>query len=238
MKRHDFEWKGQLASSYGILVEKQAEYIRPTQRLESIVIPGRSGTLTIGEGDFPVYDNVIHAPVCYLRPGYSAEAAGAFLRGAGRVVFGSMPDRSFQARLSNQIPFARLDEAGGYLTFSPIFDCQPGAYMIPAAADIVLGEAGFVTNPGSMESEPKLLVEASGAVRLTAGTSIMELDGGEGPWALVIDSELQDCFDSSMGALRNHWMGGEFPKLLPGANVISWTGDVTQVKITPRWRYL
>ena len=31
-------------------------------------------------------------------------------------------------------------------------------------------------------------------------------------------------------------MEGEFPKLVPGINNISWTGTVTEIEIIPRWR--
>ena len=31
-------------------------------------------------------------------------------------------------------------------------------------------------------------------------------------------------------------MSGEFPKLSAGTNQIAWTGTVTKIVITPRWR--
>ena len=36
----------------------------------------------------------------------------------------------------------------------------------------------------------------------------------------------------------NSAMSGDFPKLLPGNNAVSWTGNVTKVDIQPNWRYL
>jgi len=33
-------------------------------------------------------------------------------------------------------------------------------------------------------------------------------------------------------------MNGEFPRLKPGANAISWTGTLTKVVIQPNWRFL
>ncbi len=35
-----------------------------------------------------------------------------------------------------------------------------------------------------------------------------------------------------------HTVHGEFPRLKPGANAISWTGSVTRVVVRPNWRYL
>ena len=59
---------------------------------------------------------------------------------------------------------------------------------------------------------------------------------------VIIDSEQQDAIDYDDGlTLRNDLVVlDEFPKLLPGANVISWsgTGTVSSVTVLPRWRYL
>lgn len=237
MKYHDFMWKGELASAHGVVVQTQVQYIRPARRQESIVIPGRSGTLTVSEGDLPVYDNIIYSPLCCLRPGFSPLELGAWLDGEGTVVFGSMSGRNYKARIQNQIPFARIDEGMQYMSFSPIFDCQPGAYRT-AGADIVLTEPGFVANPGSMHSEPRLTVKGAGAVNLTVGSAVMTINGPAGGWTLVIDSELVDCLSADGAQLMNHLMSGDFPALLPGSNVINWTGTLNKLTIRPRWRDL
>ena len=36
----------------------------------------------------------------------------------------------------------------------------------------------------------------------------------------------------------NSCMSGEFPVLKPGANAISWSGNVTKVEVQPNWRFL
>jgi len=41
-----------------------------------------------------------------------------------------------------------------------------------------------------------------------------------------------------MDTLLNEHMDGEFPRLKPGNNLISWTGEVSSVAIQPNWRYL
>lgn len=74
---------------------------------------------------------------------------------------------------------------------------------------------------------------------LTIGTQIVEINGLED--GIIVDSELGDCFDLTQTALLNSkvtLMDDSFPMLAPGANIISWTGDVTKITITPRWRDL
>jgi len=53
---------------------------------------------------------------------------------------------------------------------------------------------------------------------------------------IVIDSALQEAYWGT--ASMNYCMSGDFPKLQPGMNAISWTGDVTNIQIQPNWRYL
>lgn len=69
---------------------------------------------------------------------------------------------------------------------------------------------------------------------LMVGTTIVELENISG--SIVIDSALQEAYQGT--TLMNDHMNGEFPRLKPGANAISWTGTVTKVVVRPNWRYL
>ncbi len=66
------------------------------------------------------------------------------------------------------------------------------------------------------------------------GVAIVELENISGN--IVLDSDLKEAYVD--GTLMNDRMTGDFPVLKPGANVISWMGDVTRVIIRPHWRYL
>ena len=52
--------------------------------------------------------------------------------------------------------------------------------------------------------------------------------------ALSLDSS---NFSRNMRTI-NQQMNGEFPRLKPGANAVSWNGTVTRVVIRPNWRFL
>ena len=82
-------------------------------------------------------------------------------------------------------------------------------------------------------------MEGAGDVVLAIGTQVVEIEGLED--GIIIDSELGDCFNLTESALLNGkvtLMDDGFPTLAPGANIISWTGNVTKVTVTPRWRDL
>ena len=71
-------------------------------------------------------------------------------------------------------------------------------------------------------------------ITLMVGTAIVELSGVDG--SIIIDSVLKEAFKGNV--LQNEKMSGEFPILRPGANAVSWTGNVSSVTITPNWRSL
>ena len=66
------------------------------------------------------------------------------------------------------------------------------------------------------------------------GTTIVELT--DVSQNIVINSALKEAYKGN--ALMNEHMSGDFPVLKPGQNVISWSGDVTNVVVQPNWRYL
>ena len=127
--------------------------------------------------------------------------------------------------------------------FTVTFDCQPFLYHFeatPGEDDVeITASPTTLTNPGTYKSAPKIKLEGAGDVGLMIGTQIVEIAGLEG--GIVIDSELCDCFNLSETALSNSQVtivGDDFPTLAPGANIISWTGEVTKITVTPRWRDL
>ena len=159
-------------------------------------------------------------------------------------MFGSAPTRAYRARVDAQISFDKILRGWAHRSFVIPFICQPGRYVYPDADDVVFTEpAKTISNPGTMLSEPKVIVVGNGEVTLTVGNSVMVIEGPEAEtdWTLIIDTELMDCFDESGSILRNEWLTGDFPQILPGINTVTWErveGSVTSVSISPRWRYL
>ena len=98
----------------------------------------------------------------------------------------------------------------------------------------VTSSGTFVTNPGSVYSEPVITVNGSGDITLIVGMTIVELTGVSG--SITLDSSLQEAYNGL--ASLNSQMSGEFPQLLPGQNAISWMDNVTSLVIDPHWRSL
>jgi phage-related protein len=62
-----------------------------------------------------------------------------------------------------------------------------------------------------------------------------DVDGG-----IIVDTELMDAFTEDGAALANDHVSGQFFRIAPGRNVVSWQAEdgssVSSVSILPRWR--
>ena len=77
-----FEWNGRRCTEYGIHVLEQPPLTLPNERATFVDVPGRSGSLTVLEGD-AVYDDLVLTAQCIVEnPARYAEIA-AYLKGGG-----------------------------------------------------------------------------------------------------------------------------------------------------------
>lgn len=101
--------------------------------------------------------------------------------------------------------------------------------------EITLTTSGtFVTNPGNVYAEPVITVYGAGEITLMVGMTIVELDSNTD--SITLDTPLMEAYNGVTS--MNGCISGDFPTLTPGANAVSWTGNVTKVVIQPNWRYL
>ena len=94
-----------------------------------------------------------------------------------------------------------------------------------------------VFNEGMETSKPIMVLKGEGTVVISVnGLEIFQYTFPEGENEVVIDSEKQDAYLGDV--LKNRNMNGEFPVLLPGTNIIEWSGYVSSIEILPRSRWL
>ncbi len=233
-----FIWNGVDCRTFGIHVTEQPPITIPAERSTQTNVPGRPGSLTQLEGE-DVYDDMILSTVCFISDPARIPAIAAWLKGAGTVTFANRTSGYYKARIANQIPFEKILRGNPHRSFAVNFRCYPFFYA-DVATDITVTTSGtIITNPGSVYSEPTLTVYGSGNITLMIGMQIVELQDVDG--SIIIDSVLQEAYkEDAVGTsiLQNEKMSGEFPILRPGANAVSWTGNVSSVTITPNWRSL
>ena len=216
-----FEWNGVRCTDYGIYVTEQPPPTIPEERVTFTNIPGRSGALTTLEGDY-VYEDMVLTATCVISdPDRIPEIAG-WLRGSGTVTFANRDGGFYYARVINQIPFEKILRGNPHRTFAVNFRCKPFWYEADVPVKNIQpasgSTSGYVTmqNPGNVPSEPIITVTGSGEI--------------------TIDSVLQEAYSGITS--MNSCMSGDFPMLPPGNSTISWTGNVTYLKVIPNWRYL
>lgn len=218
-----FIWNGIDSRTYGIVAETLPPPERAKERVEKVTIPGRSGHVTISDD---VYDGTTRAVTCGLLDRSLKDTVFAWLRGSGLVTFSNEPTRAYRARITDGIPMERVNDV--FHTFVVTFDCQPFAYeAIPTVH--TLTASGSITNPGTLESKPIIVVTGTGVLTIN-GTAYTISETG-----VTINSEIEECYIGS--ANKNDKVSGGFPVLAVGANTITLGAGITQVVITGNYRW-
>lgn len=222
----DFYLDGVAASSKGLHVEEITPPIKPARRLTLSVVSGRSGYLATGDD---THAQVTRYVTCFLPDPDKLGEIYTWLESGRTVRFSTDPAHSLDCIVYSAI---EPDVFAQGVEITIPFACQPYRYQYPAAADIVLTAGGTVVNPGTAASEPRISVEATGDFILYVNGDAVEAGA-----SVIIDSRLRDCLETDGVTLANNRViMADFPVLSPGPNAISWTGAVTKVTITPRWR--
>jgi len=228
-----FIWNGVICAQYGIYVSEQPPVTIPSERATYTNVPGRPGSLTTLEGE-DVYDDMVLTATCFLSDPSQIPALAAWLKGSGTVTFANRQGGFYYARVANQISFEKILRGNSHRAFAVNFRCKPFWYAENVEL-ITLTESGtFITNPGSVYSEPVITVYGSGDITLMVGTTVVELTGIDG--SITLDTPLMEAYKDDVSMNNN--MSGNFPTLSPGANAVSWSGNVISMVIRPNWRYL
>lgn len=228
-----FEWNGKRCTEYGIHVSEQPPLTIPAERVTYTNVPGRPGSLTTVEGE-DVYDDMVLTATCWLADPTRISEIAAWLKGAGKVTFATRPGGWYEARIANQISFEKILRGNPHRSFAVNFRCKPFWYQANAQPIILTTSTQFITNPGSVYSEPVITVYGEGDITLMVGMTIIELEGVSE--RITLDTPLMEAYSGTTS--QNGKMTGKFPILRPGANAVSWTGNVTKVEVLPNWRLL
>lgn len=222
-----FLWNGVNSLTHGVVAEKLPEAGRDKERVEKVVIPGRSGHLTISDD---VYDGSVMAVTCGLTDLTKRDTILAWLRGSGTVVFSNDLTHSHRARITDAVEVERVSD--NFKQLIVLFDCQPFRYEATPATD-TLTVSGSVTNAGNMVSLPIIKVTGSGVLTINGTAYTITATAGEA--YVTINSEIEECYYGALN--RNNKVSGGFPTLAVGANTITLGAGITQVEITrnDRW---
>jgi phage-related protein len=230
--RYWFKWNGTRSDEMGIILNEAPQIVKPEERVQHVTIPGRSGEVTLTEGD-GVYQSYIQTLSIAIRQATNVHTVENWLKGDGMVTFSSQPGLQQAARVIGAVTLQKHSRNLDWWEGEVQFYCSPAKYAVDEE-DIEITVSGTeITHPGGMPAYPLIEVNGSGAVTIYCGSRTLIIPECESGW--VIDSENEWILENGvpqMGACS-----GEFPVFQPGVNVITFTG-AESLTVTPRFRYL
>ena len=231
-----FVFKGKSSLDFGLFIKaERAPYSAPAARGEAQQVPGRNGDIFIPDGS---YENLPIPYPCFFKGkpnlAESTDRLKAWLSSDSghyhRLEDSFNPDYYRIAYYSGGITVTdslnRIGEAE--LTFS----AKPMKYSKLGEFPVTLQKTDTIYNPEAFKSLPYIQIIGSGDITLSIGGQAWNFKGVDE--YIEIDSEMMNAFKGT--SLQNSKMSGEeFPVLLPGVNNIVCTGNVSKIKVIPRW---
>jgi len=236
-------FNGRASNDYGIVVEAPPDHPYPERDYEVVHVPGRNGDLTFDNGS---YKNV------------SIQYQIAL--GSRQVEFYELVDALF-AWLHPSVGYARLEDSyepehyrmayyqeGNTLTniefhagrATLTFEAKPQRFLKIGEKVQSFTAAGTLLNPTQFDALPliKVYINSGETGNISVNgykVAIASDTAGSGRY-IIIDCDLQDAYAGTTN--RNSLItlsSGNFPRLSPGKNQISFSGGITKVEVTPRW---
>lgn len=228
----EITFKGTTSTSKSVTVLKYPEIVKPTLRVETVKVPGRDGELTLS--GMPSYEAMVLECECMVPSVDKISAAAAWLTGRGNLILGNDPTYAYDAQVIDEIRFEKIMRGHAHRRFTVPFLCQPLKKKAETEPNIELTAPGTVVNIGHVPSRPLIKIEGSGNVVLAVGAYSLSIT--DISTSILIDSDLGMATTGTVN--ESYKVSGAWPLLVVGNNAVGWTGAVTKVTITPRWRYL
>lgn len=231
--RNAFMFGGEWSTDYGVFVENPVEIILGAERYETARPMGGGAVLHILEGEGAM-DPVTIPVDCVLKSGHSIDALSAWLRGCGPVVLPGDTGHYRNALVANAIPLQKILRARSDRRFTVEFECEGWRYHYPAANPIAMAEPGWIENRGTGMAQPLIKAYGSGNATIMLGDRSLLIDGIDEH--VMIDLDAHMTYKDGESWMTRTYRTGGWPVIDRGGCMINWTGGITHVEITPRWR--
>ena len=237
MGKSYFIWNGIDCRTMGITLAGPVGIVRPEERIEHVQIPGRSGDLTLTEGE-NIYNSYIQTATIQVRGGMHARDVWKWLRGSGYVTFSGEPDRKQPARIVGAITLNKHSYNLDWWEGEVQFYCQPLKQLLTEGTVQITSSGSTVVNNGDVASRPVITATASStSMSITVGGKTLTITGLTNGTDYIIDSEIMEVSNALRTALLTANSLGDFPMLAPGSNTITGSGW-SKLVIDRRERFL
>lgn len=241
---HEITFNGVNSSTLGIRIERSPAIIHPRRKFDVISVPGRNGDIVLFQD---AWENYIQPYDIFFGDGTDLSAESA-----ANAVSNWLHSANGYAMLVDTFewPYYRMayyvDELDienaltEYGRATIRFNCKPERFYQDISSGIISGQT--VTNNFQFASRPIITFNAagqwSGTLSVTNGMHEYEVEFTNVYGALTLNCEEQNAYhgNTNLNSKVKVLIGDEFPKLYPGANVISWTmSSVSSATLNPRW---
>lgn len=230
-----FSFKGIDSRSMGVLFKQMPVRYIPGRNITRKHASGVDGLYAYGDGS---YNDAKVQMELDVRDESKVADVLAWLNGSGELIFSDEPNLAYDASIEREFSRASITPRLTGQRMTVMWICKPFRRLVPAASPIRMTAAGTINNPGTIYSLPKITIIGNGDFDVYINSqrmSFFNVDDG-----IVIDSELMDAFNLEESLTTNDCVYGEFFRLHPGANMVSWVegdgGEIESITIEPRWR--
>ena len=231
--RYWFKWNGTRSDDRNIVLNAAPQIIKPEERIKHVTIPGRSGDLTLTEGD-TVFQSYIQTVSIAVKMAAQVPVVENWLHGDGTLILSSQPGLEQKARVIGAVTLEKHSRNLDWWTGDVQFYCDPIKRDINEQTVQVTTSGTGINNPGDMTAYPLIEITGSGLVTVKCGGNTLTIPECVSGW--VIDSENEWILQGNTP--QGNVCSGAFPILQKGANTITFTGSITKLMVTPRYRYL
>lgn len=233
MGKPDLIFRGISASSLGLIVTKMPDHAKAAMRNTSYNLPGRDGELHVNEG-FGAIDITVRVSAWEANASIR-QTINAWADGTGKLISSDDLTKCWMASVIDEILFTRRSHHNGkyYDEAEIVFRCQP--YMKESTeSTLTITQSTQIANLGDAVALPLIKVTGSGTCVFTIGGETIRLTGVQSNTPVYIDSESGYVYTDN----GNSVMEGNFPTIPVGNSQVTITSGVTQLLITPRWRWV
>ena len=217
------------------LVRTAPEYEFPEKDYSVTHVEGRNGDIVIDTGSWQNVPRTYNLAIDTRKISY-AEVASKLVQwlhsasGYARLEDSYEPDFYRMAMYKDSGSISNIYSKAGQIEIS--FDCKPQRYLKSGEVSDLFTSNTEYRNPTDFPSKPKIVIHGSGSGTVKIGayeiTIFNILDG------MTVDCEIQDTYKNDINC-NSRVSIAEYPKIIAGNNLISMSGGVTSIEITPRW---
>lgn len=226
-------WHGVCSDDVSVIVERYPNINIPARKQEKVSVPGRNGDILIQTDAFENvtqrYDIYISAEKPKLPRIARLVAEWLCVKGYQRLEDSYFLDSYRLASYAGSLEIENILNRFGRASIE--FDCKPQRFLLDGEIVAEFTEAGEIVNPTPFASDPLIKVIGNGSGTVTIGEKTISLTGISG--YVFLDSDIQDAYKGLEN--KNASMTGDFLKIESGLQVVSFTGGITGLEITPRW---